>query len=76
MGDRPEYDRALKALQAAYDACYNHPGRDVLGMSHGPFSGVNEVLGIVDRLESENRRLRSLVARSATPLDIAGLSPP
>lgn len=51
MPDRPYYDRACKALQAAHDACMGHPGRDVLGMSHGPFSGVNEALGIVSELE-------------------------
>lgn len=59
MTDRPHYDRAWKALQAAHDACFKHPERDVLGMSHGPFSGVNEVLGIVSMLEEENKRLRN-----------------
>jgi hypothetical protein len=58
MIDRPHYDRALKALQAAHDACFNHPERGALGMSHGPFSGVNEALGIIAELEAENRRLR------------------
>tara|TARA_Y100001937_G_C7020474_1_gene285189 strand:+ start:285 stop:494 length:210 start_codon:yes stop_codon:yes gene_type:complete len=58
---RPYYNRALAALQAAHDACYRHPDRNVLGMSHGPFSGVNEALGIVATLEEENRRLRILV---------------
>lgn len=38
--DRPYYNRALRA------------DRPVLGMSHGPFSGVNEVLGIVSELET------------------------
>ena len=50
---RPYYDRAYKALQAAHDACFNHPERNVLGMSHGPFSGVNEALGIIAELESK-----------------------
>jgi hypothetical protein len=59
MINRPMYDRALKALQAAHDACFKHPERDVLGMSHGPFSGVNEALGIVSMLEEENKSLRS-----------------
>jgi hypothetical protein len=57
--DRPYYARALKALQAAHDACFNHPDRDLLGMSSGPFSGVNEALKIVDELETENKTLRS-----------------
>lgn len=49
---RPWYDKALKALSAAHTACFNHEDRDVLGMSHGPFSGVNEALGIVLTLET------------------------
>lgn len=60
--ERPEYHRALKALQAAHDVCFKHPERDVRGMSSGPFSGVNEVLGIVSRLETRDRFLTSLVA--------------
>ena len=56
MTDRPYYTRALQALQAAHDACLKHPERPVLGMSHGPFSGVNEVLGIVDELERKLAR--------------------
>jgi hypothetical protein len=56
---RPKYDQALRALQDAHDACFNHPGRDVLGMSHGPFSGVNEALGIITLLENENTMLRA-----------------
>jgi len=59
MSDRPFYNQALKALQAAHDACFKAPDRDVLGMSNGPFSGVNEALGIVDMLERENQRLRA-----------------
>lgn len=59
MSNRPMYDRALKALQSAHDACFKHPERDVLGMSHGPFSGVNEALGIVAMLEEENQSLRA-----------------
>lgn len=59
MSNRPHYDRALKALQAAHDACFKHPERDILGMSHGPFSGVNEALGIVATLEEENAALRA-----------------
>lgn len=59
---RPYYDRALNALNAAHTACFKHPERDVLGMSHGPFSGVNEALGIVALLEEENQRLRKALA--------------
>ena len=47
----PYYARALAALQAAHDACCRDERRDVLGMSHGPFAGVNEALAIVDQLE-------------------------
>jgi hypothetical protein len=61
--DRPYYDRASKALEAANQACFKHPDRDVLGMSHGPFSGVNEVLGMVALLEEENTRLRRLLEK-------------
>jgi hypothetical protein len=56
---RPYYDRAFAALEAAHKACFDHPERDILGMSHGPFSGVNEALGIVAELEDENERLRA-----------------
>lgn len=51
MTDRPYYDRAKTALEAAHKACYDHPNRGPIGMSHGPFSGVNEALGIVATLE-------------------------
>jgi len=64
MDDRPNYTQALEALQAAHDACVRDERRDVLGMSHGPFSGVNVALGIVARLEAENSRLRQLVGQS------------
>jgi hypothetical protein len=61
---RPYYEKALAALHGAHDACFKHPERDVLGMSNGPFSGVNVALEIVDMLESENRRLRGLLGGS------------
>lgn len=63
------YWRAYDALKAAHEACFEHPSRDVLGMSHGPFSGVNEVLGIVDQLEAETKALRSelMKLRSKAP---------
>lgn len=50
--ERPEYDKALKALSEAHTACFKHKDIDVLGMSHGPFSGVNQALGIVLSLET------------------------
>lgn len=59
MTSGPLYDRALDALRAAHKACFEHEGRDVLGMSHGPFSGVNVALGIVAQLEDENKILRT-----------------
>jgi hypothetical protein len=58
---RKKYNQALKALQAAHDACFKHPKRHVLGMTYGPFSGVNEALGIIDDLEQENMYLRQLL---------------
>lgn len=69
--ERTHYKKALDALQAAHDACFKAPDRDVLGMSHGPFSGVNVALGIVDDLEHrlagaiiENARLRALLVKA------------
>jgi hypothetical protein len=61
MTERPYYERALEALKSAHEACFSHPDRDALGMSHGPFSGVNEALGIVSLLEDENKRLRGII---------------
>ena len=61
MVDSPNYAKALEALQAAHDACFRDERRDVLGMSHGPFSGVNVALGIIVRLEAENKRLRQII---------------
>lgn len=65
MSIRPYYDRAHKALEAAHQACFKHPDRDVLGMSRGPFSGVNEALGIVAQLEAENQLLRAKLKQRA-----------
>jgi hypothetical protein len=59
MSSGPLYDRASKALDEAHRACFNHPDRDVLGMSHGPFSGVNVALGIIAQLERENIALKA-----------------
>lgn len=61
-GNRPIYDRVWKALESAHAACFNHPDRDVLGMSSGPFSGVNETLGVVATLEDDNQRLAADLA--------------
>jgi len=47
----------------AHDACFKHPDRELLGMSNGPFSGVNEALGIVDLLERENAELKAQLGR-------------
>jgi hypothetical protein len=58
---RPFYNKALAALQSAHDACFQAPGRDVLGMSSGAFSGANCALGIIDQLERENRNLRQRI---------------
>jgi hypothetical protein len=58
MSSGPNYGEALMALEAAHNACFKNKTRDVLGMSHGPFSGVNVALGIIWRLETENKNLR------------------
>lgn len=50
--ERPLYNKALKALQAAHDACMKNKDT-VLGMSTGPFSGVNEALEIIAELEEK-----------------------
>lgn len=59
----PEYRRAAKALETAHNACFKHPDRDVLGMSHGPFSGVNEALRIILKLEADLKECRSQLDR-------------
>lgn len=56
--DSPRYNRAWEALKSAHTACFAHPERGPIGMSQGPFSGVNEVLGIIAELEDENAMLR------------------
>lgn len=63
MTSGPLYDQAKEALEAAHRACLTHPGRDILGMSHVPFSGVNVALGIISQLENQNRRLKALHAK-------------
>jgi hypothetical protein len=58
---RPYYSRALNALEAAHKACFENETRPALGMSHGPFSGVNEALGIVDELERKQSAMLELL---------------
>lgn len=70
-GDRPCYNQALEALQGAHKANFDHPDRDVLGMSSGPFSGVNVALGIVDNLERSNKTLGANVVKLSTVLKSA-----
>lgn len=55
MSKRPYFDKARASLDEAHKACFNHPDRDVLGMSYGPFSGVNQALGIIAELEEYKR---------------------
>lgn len=72
MSERPYYDKAREALDAAHKACFNHPDRGVLGMSSGPFSGVNVALGIIATLERENAILAKREAKPV-PAEIAAL---
>lgn len=63
---RPQYDVALKALKDAHAAYLQSNNMEIkikeslgvgfnaTGMSHGPFSGTNKVLGIISKLENEN----------------------
>lgn len=61
VADSPLYSKALNALRTAHEACFRSADRDVLGMSKGPFSGVNLALGIIKNLEKENTILKSMV---------------
>ena len=56
-----KYAEAFEALKEAHAACFKRPQRDVLGMSHGPFSGVNKALGIISQLEHENEKLKEKI---------------
>jgi hypothetical protein len=60
----PAYCRARDALSAAHEACFGHPLRDGIGMSHGSFAGVNVALGEIRNLEIENERLRRKLAKA------------
>lgn len=46
----PIYDKVLAALTAAHEACFKANSAP-LGMTHGPFSGVNRTLGAVNQME-------------------------
>jgi hypothetical protein len=61
MMERKYYKQAAAALDAAHKACLNHPDRGVLGMSHGPFSGVNEALGIIAEMEALINRQAAII---------------
>ena len=63
------YDRASQALDAAHKACFNHPDRGAVGMSHGPFSGVNVALGIIAGLEESNYHRGHEIDRLRTELE-------
>ncbi len=49
--------KARDALDAAHKACFNHPDRGPIGMSHGPFSGVNFALGVLATAGEANKAL-------------------
>ena len=53
FGQGPIRLECKEKLNAAHKACFDHPNRDALGMSHGPFSGVNHVLGVLATLEDD-----------------------
>lgn len=68
----PVFCAVREALDKAHTACFKHPARDVLGMSSGPFSGVNYTLGAVMSLEAsltlaqeECERLKLVLERIA-----------
>lgn len=64
MTSGPLYDKAAAALKSAHEACFKHPDRDLLGMSSGPFSGVNEALGIIMLMEEENLALKARLQKT------------
>lgn len=61
-------NEAREALSEAHAACFNHPDRPAIGMSHGPFSGVNRALGIIKLLENENEAYCARIAQLETTL--------
>lgn len=63
--------RARVLLQAAHDACFKAPDRDILGMSHGPFSGVNEVLGLIAEMDEQIGRADVRLASAIEAADEA-----
>lgn len=58
----PIHKAVREALSAAHDALYKDKTRDVLGMSNGPFSGVNYTLGAVMEMESRIAELEKRLA--------------
>jgi len=56
------YDKASLALDEAHRACFNSPDRGAVGMSAGPFSGVNKALGIIAELEQFKDQYDALIA--------------
>jgi len=68
VADSPLYSKALNALRTAHEACFRSADRDVLGMSKGPFSGVNLALGIIKNLEEENTLLKATVLRAESAI--------
>jgi hypothetical protein len=60
--------RARLLLQDAHAACFK-ANTAVLGMSNGPFSGVNEVLGIIaemdDEIQLQRERIKQLESGKA-----------
>jgi hypothetical protein len=69
VAKRPYYDKALAALETAHKACFEHGDRGVLGMSHGPFSGVNEALGVVTTMEATIADLNAIITKQTAERD-------
>lgn len=75
---RHYYEKASKALNEAHLACFRHPERPLLGMSHGPFSGVNEALGIIAtldqlRLDLQAKAMSFCIERDQARAELASL---
>lgn len=62
-GDAGELVRmARAALEEAHKACFNHPDRRPMGMSHGPFSGVNFALGALASVGTQNSAQKATIS--------------
>lgn len=68
VANSPLYSKALNSLRTAHEACFRSADRDVLGMSKGPFSGVNLALGIIKNLEEKNTILKAAVLRAGSAI--------